>query len=231
MLPGLEKQIEFLQKHYVLNSPKVLICGSESAAVAIKFKEQLNADVQIIVEDFDSLINTNLKLSGDSAIKTALMEFSSTDFDENTFDLIYAQASITNSNRNKIIKEFKRIMKPGGKICIGEIVMLEKNPPRYIENLFSYSEMKPLFIDEFEKYYMDRGFKIMVSKNLSSTLKEYYLIVSSELEESIKSLNENEKSYYKKLISKISHESNIYLYQNGEKYYGYKTLLLKRNDD
>lgn len=230
MLPGLDKQIEFLHKHLDTTPSKVLVCGPESAAAAVKIRNVSKADVNIIVEDFDSLINTNLKLEGEPGIKSSLMEYSMTDFDDKNFDLIYAQASITNPNRNKIIKEFKRLLKPGGRICVGELVLLEKKTPRYIDNLFEYSQMQPLFVDELEKFYLERGFKIMVSKNLSSTLREYYIIISSELENSIKLLSEEEISYYKKLISKINHESNVYLHQNGEKYYGFKTLLLKRND-
>lgn len=231
MLPGLDKQIEFLIKHLDTTPSKVLVCGSESVAAAVMIRNVLKAEVDIIVEDFDSLINTNLKLDEEAGIKSSLMEFSTTDFEDKNFDLIYAQASITNPNRNKIIKEYKRLLRPGGRICVGELVLLDKKTPRYIDNLFEYSQMQPLFVDDLEKYYLERGFKIMVSKNLSSTLREYYIIVSSELEDSIKLLSEDEKSYYKKLISKINHESNIYLHQNGEKYYGFKTLLLKRNDD
>jgi hypothetical protein len=47
------------------------------------------------------------------------------------------------------------------------------------------------------------------------------------LKQAIETLTEKEKSYYKKLLNKISHESNAYLKLGADKYIGYKLLILK----
>ena len=39
-----------------------------------------------------------------------MMDFDNTDFNAEEFDLVYAQASISLLNRNKIVKEIKRIL-------------------------------------------------------------------------------------------------------------------------
>ncbi|MCB9211490.1 MAG: methyltransferase domain-containing protein [Ignavibacteriales bacterium] len=42
------------------------------------------------------------------------MSFEHTDFNEAQFDLVFAQASISNLGRKSIVKEVKRILKPNG---------------------------------------------------------------------------------------------------------------------
>jgi len=64
-----------------------------------------------------------------------MMEYSNTDFRDSTFDIIYAQASISTVERRKILKEIKRILKPDGIFCAGEVVNLEKEVPLFITNL------------------------------------------------------------------------------------------------
>ncbi|MBR7513111.1 hypothetical protein KC219_23420, partial [Mycobacterium tuberculosis] len=89
-------------------------------------------------------------------------------------DLIYAQASIT-SNRSKIIKEFKRILKPNGFLCVGEIVKLSSNPPKFILDVFNASNLIPLEKEKFISYYDEKNFKLISSDDISFTLREYYL--------------------------------------------------------
>jgi DNA-directed RNA polymerase subunit N (RpoN/RPB10) len=49
------------------------------------------------------------------------------------------------------------------------------------------------------------------------------------LKANINNLSGQEKSYYKKLLNKISHESNAYLKLGADKYIGFKMLILKLN--
>ena len=44
-------------------------------------------------------------------------------------------------------------------------------------------------------------------------------------------LPENEKSYYKKLLNQISHESNVYLKLGGDKYLGFYALILQKGEN
>ena len=43
-------------------------------------------------------------------------------------------------------------------------------------------------------------------------------------------LTDKEKSFYKKLLSKISHESNAYLKLGADRYIGFKMLILKKTN-
>lgn len=222
------KQLDFLQKEFRGKPETILVVGSASEAPALLLSEIFQINVNLIVEDYESLLNSKFMISGSVNINSAMMGFESTDFADSTFDLIYAQASISLMNRNKIIKELKRILKPNGFLCVGEITSRSKEIPQFVKDIFDSSNLLPLFVDDTNKYYSERGFKIIAEEDLSDSLREYYSASSTLLKETKYGLSEDEKKYYKKLINKISHESNAFLKLGGEKHIGFKTLLLQK---
>ena len=231
LLPGLKSQLRFLKKNLSTVPENILVIGSSSEWIASEFSRTLGNNVNLIVGDYESLLNAKLILGEESFVKTSLMDFEITDFDKETFDLVYAQASISLTNRNKIVKEIKQILKPGGYFCVGEIVSLKKDVPAFMGDIYDSSDLNPLFIDDLEKYYGERKFNIIAKQNLSETLKEYYLQCSSLLREKTEDLTDREKSYYKKLLNKVSHQSNVYLKLGGDKYMGLVALLLQKGEN
>lgn len=227
-LPGLSKQLNFLRKNLPVKPTSILIIGSSSEFIAVSLSEKYKCKTELIVEDYESLMNSKLILGKDTNVNLRMMNYDSTDFAKEEFDLIYAQASISTSNRNKIIKEIKRILKPEGHLCVGEITALSNNIPVFIKDVFNSSDLLPQFSETITNYYQERNFNILFHQNFSDTLREYYTEASNYLRSAEMKLDEKEKSYYKKLLSKISHESNVYLKLGGEKYIGFAMLLLKK---
>lgn len=227
-LPGLKKQYEFLVSKIELSGFNILLMGGNNTAIAKMLLNKSKGKIESIVEDYESLLVTKIELDNNTASIVKLMDFEKTDYLENTFDLVYAQGSISDSRRKKIIKEVKRILKPEGYFCIGEIITLEKDIPNFVKDIFELSGLVPLNKTDIKKYYLERNFELVNSIDLSNTLAEYYKISSEKLSESEKSLSSNEKSYYKKLLNKISHESNAYLKLGAKRYIGFMALLLKK---
>src|SRR5690606_10309580 len=120
--------------------------------------------------------NSNLMLADYEKITAKIMEFEFTDYDDNSFDLIYAQASISSERRNKILKEIKRILKPNGILAVGEIVKLKKDVPTFVKEIFDSSDLAPLFIDDIESFYIQRGWRVINKQDYSKSLKEYYSV-------------------------------------------------------
>jgi ubiquinone/menaquinone biosynthesis C-methylase UbiE len=230
LLPGSIYQLSFLKKNLKIKPEKILVVGSSSEWFASELLKKYSAETQLIVEDYESLMNSKLILK-DEDIKISLMNFEITDFDANTFDLIYAQASVSLTKRNKIIKEIKRILKPGGCFCVGEIVSLKKELPVFITDLYDASDLLPLNIEDIDKYYTERKFEILAKRDLSETLADYYKQSSFLLKDTKSDLTDREKSYYKKLLHKASHESNVYLKLGGDKYIGFVSLFLKKGEN
>lgn len=227
-LPGLKKQYQFLVSKIELSGFNILLMGGNNTAIAKMLLNKSKGKIESIVEDYESLLVTKIEFDNNTASIVKLMDFEKTDYLENTFDLVYAQGSISDSRRKKIIKEVKRILKPEGYFCIGEIITLEKDIPNFVKDIFELSGLVPLNKTDIKKYYLERNFELVNSIDLSNTLAEYYKISSEKLSESEKSLSSNEKSYYKKLLNKISHESNAYLKLGAKRYIGFMALLLKK---
>lgn len=227
-LPGTDRQFTILSSQVILEGKTILIIGGGTTELANEFIVRGASQVIIIVEDNDSLLQIRLLLGNNKYISAKMMEFTNTDFRDEEFDLVYAQASISNLGRNKIIKEVKRILKPKGVFCVGENVIFTQEPPKFVNDIFQSSGIIPLLKDNFLKYYTERNFDVLYEHDLSSTLKDFYKMSTSILHENIDSLSENEKSYYKKLIKKMSHESNAFLNLGGENYFGFMMLILQK---
>lgn len=227
LLPGGLKQYRTLKSKFYFQGKKILIVGPGTIKIAEKISNSGADSVKIIVNDFDSLLISKIEIKEETNIEIKLMEYDNTDYPENEFDLIYAQGSISSTNRNKIVKELKRIIKPDGVFCIGEITALTKIYPVFIKDIFESSNIFPLTHNECSAYYESRKLSVIYEQDLSSSLKSFYENAENELNENIDELSGQEKSYYKKLLNRISHESNAYLKLGADKYIGFKMLILK----
>ena len=227
-LPGGFKQFRILKTKYVLTDKNVLVIGSGSEKIAEKMIESGASSVKMIVNDYDSLINSRLNLSEDSPVGIKMMDFDNTDFNAEEFDLVYAQASISLLDRNKIVKEIKRILKPEATLCVGEITALINDYPPFVKNIFDTSDILPLVGDDCGTYYTERKLSVLYEEDLSSSLQSFYENTSESLSDKVRILTDKEKSYYKKLLNKISHESNAYLKLGADRYIGFKMLILKK---
>jgi ubiquinone/menaquinone biosynthesis C-methylase UbiE len=227
-LPGQKRQYNFLLKNYNEKPSSILVVGSASEQIAVLLNTKYRVPVDLIVEDYESLMNSKLVLSGEESITIRMMNFDATDFAGEQFDLVYAQGSTSLTNRNKIIKEIKRILKPGGYFSVGETTVLRKDFPAFVKNLFDDANILPLFSEELDKYYTERKFKIISKTDLTDTLFDFYSESAQQLKQAQSGLNDKEKSYYKKLVNRIGHESNAYLKLGGDKFIGFETLLLQK---
>jgi len=230
-LPGLNKQFDFLKTNLPVNPESVLVIGSGSEIVAELIAKHFLCKIELIVQDYESLINSKIILGNDSEVKVSFMDYEVTDYRAESFELIYAQASVSFLNRNKIIKEIKRILKPDGYICIGEIVSLKQDIPLFVKDIFESAGLLPIYTDELEKYYSERNLNLISQQDFSDTLAEYYIQYASQLKSSKYDLTDSEKSYYKKILNKISHESNAYLKLGGDKFIGFVSLLMQKGNN
>lgn len=227
-LPGTDRQFTILSSQVALEGKRILIIGGNTSELANEFIARGASQVIIVVEDNDSLLQTRLLIGNNKSISAKMMEFTNTDFNDEEFDLVYAQASISNAERNKILKEVKRILKSKGIFCVGENVVFTEELPKFVNDIFQSSGIIPLHKDNFPKYFTERKFDVLYQHDLSSTLKDFYKMSASLLQDNIDTLTDNEKSYYKKLIKKMSHESNAFLNLGGDNYFGFMMLILQK---
>lgn len=227
-LPGSVYQVNKFLEDTIIEEKDILIIGANSEAIAEELLDSKARSVIIIVDDNDTLIRSRFILSGKRRISTRMMEYTNTDFSDAAFDIVYAQASISTPARKKILKEIKRILRPDGLLCSGEIVNLEKEVPKFINDLRENSGIEALWINELNDFYIKAGFEIVSEENLSNRLQNFYRDSSRLLEENKDDLTEQEKSYYKKTLKMMSHEPNAYLELGGFKFMGLKMLIARK---
>ncbi len=228
LLPGLDRLYKQANRSVITNNKKIVVFGAGAESIARKISENSAIPVEIVLEDYEQLLNSRLIIRNNQSVICKLMDFTSTDYKTAEVDLIFAQASISNSKRKLILKEFARILKSEGNLIAGEIVALKKEIPPFVKNLFDISDLQPLFIGEIRKYYERFGWQILEFQDISFTLTDYYKETLNQFSKSIEFLTQEERSYYKKLINRIKHESNVYLKLGGNKFIGFVSLILRK---
>jgi ubiquinone/menaquinone biosynthesis C-methylase UbiE len=227
-LPGSVYQFSTLTDKFGIKEKSVLVMGAGSEDISKLFLKNKASSVIQIVEEEDSLLVSRLYLKDVKEISVRLMTFNNTDFSSERFDIIFAQASISNARRNKIVKEIIRILKPGGLLAVGEIVQLENNAPIFVRDLWQASGISPLLNNEVSDYYRERNFEILYEDDFSSILREFYQNSQQMLNKNVDKLSGQEKAYHKKFLNKLRHESNAYLNLGADKYMGFKILIMKK---
>lgn len=226
ILPGGDKQFEFLTRTINLEGKSVLLVGSNLAPAAYDLSVRETVKVEFIVPDYESLLNANMYFAEKKVIPK-MMEFEVTDYEDNSFDVIYAQASVSGFNRKKIVKEFKRILKPSGILCVGEVIIKQDDYPAFAAEILENSDIDAMKPEELKSFYSERGFELLKEADFSDTLKEFYSIVRTQSKQTSEDLTEREKSYYKKLLKKASHEANAFLNFGADKYIGFYAMILR----
>ncbi|MBE0570774.1 MAG: class I SAM-dependent methyltransferase [Ignavibacteriaceae bacterium] len=225
LLPGGSKQLDHLFEQKSPQGTRALIIGPGCENVAIKLCENFS-NINIIANDYDSVMQIRMKLKDEdkNKVKVKLMDYAHTDFEDEYFDLIYAQGSISVPDKKVIIKELKRILASRGLFCAGEIVSLREPVPGFVNDIWERSGIEPITSWEIKKYYEVKGFEVLSEKDLSDTLKDFY----EKLKSTVSKANKNEKEADKKYFSRMKHESHAYLKLGGDKYIGFKSLIMRK---
>ena len=200
-----------------------MIIGSDCEPIAVWLLQNFN-EVSIILNDYNSLMHSRTELKNDEKIKCKLMEYANTDFEKEYFDLIYAQASISVPERKEILKEIKRILNKDGIFCIGEVISLKEPVAEFVKDVWERSGLEPLSSSGIKKYFENIGFEIISEIDLSSTLKNFY----EKLRYKVSKATKEEKDENKKLYAAMKHECAVYLKLGGDKYIGFKSLVMRK---
>jgi len=223
LLPGGSKQHEHLFEQNIPKGEQALIIGPNCESIAAKLSKYFT-NLLIVTDNFESVMHIKVKLKDEEKIKVKLMDYAHTDFQNNFFDLIYAQGSISVPDKKDILKELKRIQISKGLFCAGEIVSLKEPVPGFVNDIWERSGLEPIAASEIKKYYEARGFEVLSEKDLSTALRDFYEGAFSVVSKTDKAEKEADKKYF----SRMKHESHAYLKLGGDKYIGFKSLIMRK---
>lgn len=200
-----------------------LIIGPNCEFIAVRLIDMFS-NIHIISDEYNSVLQYKLKVKAQDKIKVKMMDYAHTDFADEYFDLIFAQVSITVPERKNILKEIKRIIDPQGKVCIGEIVSLAEPIPKFVTDIWEQSNLEPISGSAINAFYESKGFEVLSEKDHSSTMKDFYEKVILDVSKTSIEEKENNKKYF----AKIKHEANAFLKHGGNKYIGFKSLIMRK---
>jgi ubiquinone/menaquinone biosynthesis C-methylase UbiE len=200
-----------------------LIIGSGCETIAVRLLDHFN-EVIVIMNDYDSLMQSRINLKNEEKIKVRMMDYAHSDFEKDHFDLIYAQGSISVPERKEILKEIKRILRSDGTVCIGEIVSLKEPVPVFVKDIWERNGLEALASPQIKTYFESKGFTIISEQDLSHKLKDFY----QNIRDIVTETTNKEKEENKKFYSGIKHESDSYLKLGGDKYIGFKSLIMRK---
>ncbi|QOJ27997.1 MAG: class I SAM-dependent methyltransferase [Ignavibacteriales bacterium] len=226
LLPGLDDQLHFLTRNIPVQGRNVLIIGSGAEKVAFALLEEGCTSIQIITDSEELLVNARLMLSGSDHIKIRFSEYGALDFPDGSFDLVFAQGTVSRTDRKKILKEIYRVLKSEGVFCPGEMTSIKGDIPPFLKSVFSANNMDVLSADSLSMIYKGEGFKVKAVKSLDNTLKEYYKETERALNRRLGKMTKEEQKNHKDMITKTRHEINVFLNLGGLKYAGFSSFLL-----
>jgi len=223
LLPGGSKQLEHLFEQNIPKGEQALIIGPNCESIAARLIDYFT-NLFIVTDNYESVMQIKMKLKDEEKVKVKMMDYAHTDFENEHFDLIYAQGSISVPDKKDILKELKRILKSQGLFCAGEIVSLKEPVPGFVADIWERSGLDPVPSSEIKKYYEAKGFEVLSEKDLSDTLKDFY----EKIGNTVAKVSKDEKESDKKYFARMKHESHAYLKLGGDKYIGFKSLIMRK---
>jgi len=229
-LPGLEKQFDLLLKHVPEIKGIVLLMGYGLEGIVEVLASLPEVEkIYYAVENEEALLQSRILLGDSDKVKIRYMEFDALDPKDESIDLVYTQGAISKKNRNKILKEIKRVLTKEGLLCVGETVSLREEIPQFVKDIWERSGIAAVHIDKISGYYMERKFEIVAEEDLTGTLRDYYIYYYGLIRNKKGDEEIEENRAYRKLVAKIKHEVDAYLKLGGDKFIGFKALLLRKS--
>ena len=214
LLPGLDSQVNLLLQKVDLTDKTIAIFGASSLPIAIKLLDKKAKKISIVIEDLELYLIDKINFENKfqnlidkiTIVNDEYLSFKGDD----KFDIVYAQNSLTGSERNLILKNIKNLLTQDGILCIGEIVVLRSDIPKSFRDFFSTYSIAPLEADKFEKYFNERGFKTLAIGEDKYSLDKYYEEIANLFEKNKNNIFDFSNNP-EKLIKRTKHDIDLYL--------------------
>jgi tocopherol O-methyltransferase len=177
---ALVKENEILADHIkITSSDKVLDAGCGYGGSSLYLSEKRHCDVTGITlcqKQVDTATREAVKRKLSSPPKFLVMDYTKTNFSDNTFDVVWAIESVCHAKDKKdFIQEAMRILKPGGRLVVTDGFLArnsytpqEKKLLGKAVNGWAVETMES--IPNFERFLHESGFKEVQKKDITANV-------------------------------------------------------------
>lgn len=211
-----------------LSKTTLLILGSGFTMLLPLFEKVGFGSIHAACDDNEEIFGYKANTPKEKQVPVLFVDYASLDHKPESFDFVFCQATLASGYRNKLIKEIKRILKPGGLLITSEVICAKKPAPTFLNDILSGSGQDPLYSDEFESYYTSRKFELLNSADFTDELDEFYITWYKKLENSLKSASSEKRQEIRKEFAGEKHEITTMVKGGALKFLEFKTRILRK---
>lgn len=227
-LPGGSAPIRFFLNEVQPHEGSLLILGNGFTEIVPHFLNTGFSPIHAASDDNTEIFGFKANTPKDQQVPALYVEYTSLDHKTESFDFVFCQATLTLGVRNKLVKEIKRVLKPGGHLITTEILCNKKPAPTFLNDIWADSGQDPLFTDDFEPYYTSRNFEVVKTADFTDELDEFYIKSFKMLESNLKSVSAEQRQKIRKEFAGEKHEITSLVKGGALKYMNLKTMILKK---
>ncbi|MCK5742856.1 MAG: class I SAM-dependent methyltransferase [Chlorobi bacterium] len=211
------------------SKPKILDIGCGVGTQTFHIAEISDGDITATdnFQDFLDIITKRAKNEGFSGrVRAEIADMTDLKYPDEKFDLLWSESSIYNIGFESGLREWKRLLKPGGYIVVSEAAWKQENPPKEIYDWWQ-SEYPAITTDKNNRKMIEEcGYELIDSFALpdSAWMNDYYTPMQANIDKMMIKYAGNKSAV--EIIRGFQYE--IDLFKRYSDFYGYYFFIMRK---
>ncbi|MBN1408372.1 MAG: methyltransferase domain-containing protein [Calditrichaceae bacterium] len=207
---------------------EILDIGCGTGAQTLVLAKMINGKI-IATDNYQPFLDTLADQASTENLSDKIicknMDMAKLEFEENQFDLIWAEGSIYHIGFANGLRKIKSFLKPNGYAAFSDLNWFKRNHPKELAAFFANECPDMVSVEENIKLIADNGYKLIDFFRLDESVfwEPYYTPLEKRLSTMRKKYADNEEA----LAMFAELQLEIDLYRKYSDYYGYAFYIMK----